>query len=170
MYETERLTLRQWQAADRDRALDLYSRWEVARWLGAEPKPLADAAAAEALIGRFRERSATPPFGCWAVERQDTGVVAGTVLLVPIPDGDGEVEVGWHFHPDSWGKGFATEAARALVAAGFASGLDEIHAVVRPGNDPSTALCRRLGMAERGLTNRYYGTAMEQFTLSRPAG
>ncbi|MEV7937264.1 GNAT family N-acetyltransferase [Kitasatospora sp. NPDC088264] len=170
MYETERLTLRQWRPADRDRALDIYSRWEVARWLGAEPKVLADEGAAEALIGRFRERSVNPPFGCWAVERRDTAVLVGTVLLAPIPDGDGAVEVGWHFHPDSWGSGFATEAARALVAAGFASGLAEVHAVVRPGNDPSMAVCRRLGMAGRGLTDRYYGTEMEQFTLSRPSG
>ncbi|MGV9266079.1 GNAT family N-acetyltransferase [Kitasatospora sp. NPDC003701] len=169
MYETERLTLRQWRHADRDRALDLYSRWEVARWLGAAPKALADEAAADAMIGRFRDRSGTPPLGCWAVEQRDTEVVAGTVILVPIPDGGGAVEVGWHFHPDSWGRGFATEAARALLAAGFASGLEEIHAVVRPGNDPSTAVCRRLGMAGRGLTDRYYGTEMEQFTLLRPA-
>ncbi|MEV7356251.1 GNAT family N-acetyltransferase [Kitasatospora sp. NPDC091276] len=95
MYETERLTLRQWRPADRDRALDIYSRWEVARWLGAEPRVLADEGAAEALIGRFRERSVNPPFGCWAVERRDTAVLVGTVLLAPIPDGDGAVTVMW---------------------------------------------------------------------------
>ena len=39
----------------------------------------------------------------------------GTVLLVPfrdVPGDDAEVEVGWHFHPDAWGKGYATESAR----------------------------------------------------------
>jgi RimJ/RimL family protein N-acetyltransferase len=43
-------------------------------------------------------------FGCWAIEPGSTGAVpAGTVLFKPLPDGVGEVEVGWHLHPDSGG-------------------------------------------------------------------
>lgn len=168
MWETERLTIRPWQAEDRDRAFDLYARWEVARWLGAAPRVLESPQEAAAVIERFRARSVDPRYGVWAVERRDTGEVAGSVLLVPIPDGDGEVEVGWHFHPDCWGHGFATEAARAVVAKGFADGLAEILAVVRPGNEPSMALCRRLGMSPLGRTDRWYGTELEAFRLRRP--
>ncbi|MFE0465210.1 GNAT family N-acetyltransferase [Kitasatospora sp. NPDC058965] len=167
MFTTERLIVRDWAAADRERCFDLYSRWEVARWLGAEPAVLETVAAAEARIERYRGFSADPRFGIWAVQRKDTGTVVGTVLLVPIPDGDGEVEVGWHFHPDSWGRGFATEAARGAVAKGFAEGLAEIHAVVRPGNEPSMALCRRLGMVPQGRTDRWYGMELESFLLTR---
>ncbi|MEW1909035.1 GNAT family N-acetyltransferase [Kitasatospora sp. NPDC085895] len=166
MWRTERLVLRLWEAGDAARALDLYGRWEVARWLGAQPRVLADEAEALALVERFRGRSADPRFGVWAVERADTGMVAGSVLLVPLPDGDGEVEVGWHFHPDSWGNGFATEAARAAVAKGFADGLPEIRAVVRPGNAPSAAVCRRLGMTPGGRTTRWYGTELDEFLLT----
>ncbi|MGW4898736.1 GNAT family N-acetyltransferase [Kitasatospora sp. NPDC004240] len=31
-------------------------------------------------------------------------------MLLPLPDGDGEVEVGWHLHPEAWGQGYATVA------------------------------------------------------------
>jgi RimJ/RimL family protein N-acetyltransferase len=73
------------------------------------------------------------------------------------------VEVGWHLHPDSWGHGYATEAARGAIAKGFAEGLDEIFAVVRPDNKRSLAVCRRLGLTHLGRTDRWYGQALELF-------
>ncbi|GAA2243672.1 GNAT family N-acetyltransferase [Kitasatospora cystarginea] len=164
---TERLTVRQWQATDRERAFDLYSRTEVTRWLG-RTRTMAQLADADALIERFQGRSMDPRYGVWAVERRDTGVVAGSVLLVPFPDGDGEVEVGWHFHPDSWGSGFATEAARAAVAKGFADGLAEVYAVTHPDNHRSQAVCRRLGMTPLGRTDRWYRSELEAFLLTDP--
>jgi RimJ/RimL family protein N-acetyltransferase len=85
-----------------------------------------------------------------------------------VPDGGGAIEVGWHLHPDSWGHGFATEAARAVLDRAFADGLDEAIAVVRPGNAPSVAVCLRLGMEPLGTTDRYYGTELELFRLRSP--
>ena len=81
--------------------------------------------------------AANPRFGAWAVVECATDIPAGTVLLKPLPDGAGEIEIGWHFHPDSWGRGLATEAARALLARGFALGLAEIWAVTGPLNQRS---------------------------------
>lgn len=78
------------------------------------------------------------------------------------------IEVGWYFHPDSWGLGLASEAARSALAWGFAFGLDEILAVVRPGKDASMAVCRRIGMTAAGLTSAYYGTELELFRISAP--
>jgi RimJ/RimL family protein N-acetyltransferase len=96
-------------------------------------------------------------------------VVAGSILLVPLPEPSaGEVEVGWHLHPDSWGHGYATEGARGAIAHGFASGLREIYAVVRPDNERSLAVCRRLGLEPLGLTNRWYDTELEAFRISAP--
>ncbi|MFF0392466.1 GNAT family N-acetyltransferase [Kitasatospora sp. NPDC004615] len=168
MLITDRLTLRRWEPADRDRAFDLYSRWEVARWLGREPRALTEPAEADGIIARFRSRC-TPDgrYGVWAVEVRETGVIAGTLLLIPIPDGAGEIEIGWHFHPDSWGHGYATEAAAAIRDRAFADGLTELYAVVRPDNTRSMAVCHRLGMTPLGRTDRWYETEMEAFRLGQ---
>ncbi|HEX6871172.1 MAG TPA: GNAT family N-acetyltransferase, partial [Micromonosporaceae bacterium] len=170
---TERLVVRPWTAGsdDLDRIFDLYSRWEVARWLGASPRVLTDPDQAAGMVDRWTER-ADPEgkYGIWAIERRDGGPVVGSVLLVPLPDpdqrGEGEVEVGWHLHPDSWGHGYATEAARGAIGKGFSDGLREIYAVVRPDNAPSIAVCRRLGMTGLGRTERWYGIELEAFRIA----
>lgn len=164
--ETEQAWLRPWRADDADRFLEIYSRWEVARWLGSTPAPLTRREEAVERIERWAARSAEHPHrGLWAVERKDDGVVAGTILIVPVPDGAGAIEVGWHLHPDSWGRGLATEGARAVLDKAFAAGLEEVIAVVLPGNHASMAVCRRLGMEHLGVTDRYYGREMELFRL-----
>ncbi|HEY2949312.1 MAG TPA: GNAT family N-acetyltransferase [Micromonosporaceae bacterium] len=175
-FETERLTVRHWTESrnDLDRVYDIYSRWDVARWLGAAPRAMSVPSEALAAVRRWRDRGAElgDPFGVWAVEVRDSGVVAGTVLLLPLPDSDGspatDVEVGWHLHPDSWGHGYATEAARAAVERAFAAGIPEVHAVVAPGNERSVAVCRRLGMTPLGRTGRWYGAEFDAFRLRRP--
>jgi RimJ/RimL family protein N-acetyltransferase len=171
VYETDRLLVRDWADTDGDRVFDIYRRWEVSRWLGAEPRVMTDRGAAEKVIERWSQRNRDTTYGVWAVEERTTGVVAGTVLLVPLPDpsdgtaGKGEVEVGWHFHPDAWGRGLATESARGAISHGFKAGLDEIHAVVRPNNVASLAVCGRLGMRPLGLVDRWYGAPLEAFVL-----
>ena len=164
---TERCVIRNWRAADQDRVFDIYRRWEVAQWLGSTPKAMESADEAARLVERWSELNRTEPLaGRWAVERRDDAVVAGTVILVPLPDGDGEFEVGWHFHPDSWGAGYATESARAALDHAFGHGLDEVFAVVRPDNGASMAVCRRLGMEGLGRTTRYYQTELELFRIA----
>ncbi|MFY9913346.1 MAG: GNAT family N-acetyltransferase [Nocardioidaceae bacterium] len=166
-FETERCLVRDWRSDDIDRVLDIYSRWEVAKWLGSAPRVMETIQQAKDAVAHWSRINASDGWaGFWAVERKSDGVVAGAVLLVPLPDGDGEVEVGWHFHPDSWGQGLATESARAAVAWGFDHGLPEILAVVRPGNDPSMAVCRRLGMTHVGRTSSYYDSGLELFRLT----
>ena len=171
--ETARTLLRPYRTSDVDRVFDIYSRWEVAKWLGADPKVMESREQAEKSVERLIARTVDPDkaddwSGFWAVERKADGVVAGTVLLVPLPDADGEVEIGWHFHPDSWGHGLASEAAAAVLTWGFGHGLGEIFAVVRPGNDPSMKLCRRIGMQHLGRTSKYYDAELELFHAAAP--
>ena len=167
--ETERTRLRLWRVDEADRFLDTYSRWEVSRWLGATPTLLRSREEAVTRIERWAVRAGEDAGRwLWAIARVDDGEVAGTGLLAPVPEGDGAIEVGWHLHPDSWGYGFATEAARAVLDRAFADGLDEAIAVVRPGNTASTAVCARLGMEPLGLTDRYYGTQLDLFRLRSP--
>lgn len=162
---TERLSLRPWttSAADLARLADLYSREEITRWVGGAPSvPPAELVRRWAIVHRLDDR-----YGCWAVQPDD-GTVAATVLFKPLPDGVGEVEVGWHLHPDSWGRGYATEAARAVIDRGFAAGVPEVYAVVRPGNRASMAVCARLGMAPLGRFRRWYDVELETFRLMAP--
>jgi RimJ/RimL family protein N-acetyltransferase len=178
---TARLVIRDWAEADAPAALGIYGRQEVTRWLGAPPmQPVeslpAMAARLERMIARNAER---PGFGLWPVERIADGAVVGAVLLVPVQLSDGqpaepgsrpEIEVGWHFNPDHWGNGYATEAARAIIGLAFSTGLDRVIAVVYPGNSSSLAVCRRLGMTHQGLTNRYYNCALELFSITAGQG
>jgi RimJ/RimL family protein N-acetyltransferase len=61
---------------------------------------------------------------------------------------------------------YATEAARGAIERGFASGLSDVYAVVRPDNEASMSVCRRLGMTPLGRTTRWYGVEVEAFRLA----
>jgi RimJ/RimL family protein N-acetyltransferase len=173
VYETPRLVVREWtdDPADLARIFDTYSRWEVARWLGSTPRVLDDPAQAAELVARWKERSAPSGgrYGIWAVQPRERDTPAGSVLLVPIPDGAGEIEVGWHLHPDAWGNGYATEAARGALAREFEAGGEVVYAVTHVTNSPSQAVCRRLGMAPLGRTDRWYGMELEAFRIGADA-
>ncbi|MEH0981182.1 GNAT family N-acetyltransferase [Micromonospora sp. CPCC 205556] len=164
---TERLLLRDWtdSPADLDRIFDIYSRDEVVRWLGvASGLPLTEPAQAADRLAFWRDRHADhgDRYGTWAMQERRTGLVVGSLLLKPLPGPDesvptDDIEVGWHLHPDSWGHGYATEAARAVLAREFATGTREVYAVVSPGNEPSMAVARRLGMTHVGQRTDWYG-------------
>jgi RimJ/RimL family protein N-acetyltransferase len=150
----------------------MYGREDVYRFLGSRPVPVRDLDEAQARIARWAER-ATPGRGVWAVTRSDAAPDAapiGTVLLVPLERSDGQspdvVEIGWHFHPDSWGHGYATEAARTVVQLAREEGLPELRAVVFPGNGASVRVCERLGMTAFGLTSQWYGVELLEYVLA----
>jgi RimJ/RimL family protein N-acetyltransferase len=157
-FETERLVVRDWADADAERMLDMYSRDEVVRFLGSAPNPMRTLEQARERIarGRTRNRENTPG-GWWAVEVRDTGVVAGTVAVVPVDGSDGSIEVAWHLHPDSQGHGYATEAARGALAHAHSAGVAEVLALTDPANTASQAVCRRLGLDLVETSDRYYG-------------
>lgn len=152
---TDRVVLRPWRAGEADRFFDMHRRTEVARWIGG--RPMTDRLVAVQLIERISARlTSDPRFGSWAVVERATGVPAGSALLKPLPDGAGEIELGWHLHPDAWGRGLATEAGATLLAHGFALGLNEIWAVTHLDNDRSANVCKKLGMRLLGVTHRWY--------------
>jgi RimJ/RimL family protein N-acetyltransferase len=170
-YATERLDIRAWTHGEVDVAFDIYRRWDIAKWLGAEPKAAESVEAVRGTIDRWAARQ-VGAFGIWAIVPRATGVPVGTVLLVPLQDADArpadEVEVGWALHPDQWGRGYATEAAHGALERAWAAGLPEVYAVVRPGNDASVAVTARLGMTAIGRTKRWYGLELDAFRISCP--
>jgi RimJ/RimL family protein N-acetyltransferase len=173
---SDRLRLRRWHDDDSDFVLDLCSRWEVQRYIGATPRILHDRGEALATIGHWRSRD-DDLHAVWAVESRDDGRLLGTLLLVGImasgPQGSltpsGETEIGWYFHPDAWGHGYATEAATAVLSYAFDAGVQTVLAVTHPHNVASQAVCERLGMEHRGQTDRYYNMTCELFaSIGRP--
>ena len=168
---TERLTLRPWDPddpGDVSAAFDIYRRDDVARWLGAHPAPWTDEKAARERLLRWQSggRDDLPGFGIWAVVPKGDETPVGSALLVHLPDAEGtptdDVEIGWHLHPDAWGKGYATEAGlRLLRHATETLGVDVVNAVGYAGNDASFDVMRRLGLQPRGETDRWYGVHLQ---------
>src|SRR5215475_10231800 len=161
---TERLIARPWTTSDADleAAHDIYSRHEVARWLGA-PTEFEEI---RIRVQRWAAPTDDPSYGVWAVEqRSEPGRPIGSVLLRPLPPAHEDVEIAWHLHPDHWGKGYATEIGRAAAERAFETGIDEVFAIVRPGNHRSTAVARRLGMEYVGITDKYLGLRLELYRL-----
>lgn len=67
----------------------------------------------------------------------------------PLPP-SGDIEIGWHLHPDAWGHGYAAEAAARVLAHAFACGLDKVVAVTNIANTASQTVAKRNGMSHLG--------------------
>jgi RimJ/RimL family protein N-acetyltransferase len=169
--ETARLRIRDWTLPDAPAALAMLSRIEVVRWLGdGVPVLTRDLDEARTKIERWRGRE-DPPLGHWALEVTDGGPlhgrVIGTVQLLRLPNGDGEIEIGWHLHPDAWGNGYAPEAATAILRRGFEAGVEEINAVTHLDNLNSMAVCRKIGMSHLGTTDRWYDDPSQHYLITQ---
>jgi ribosomal-protein-alanine N-acetyltransferase len=112
--------------------------------------PLPDRAACAAWIGRMRAHNEAHGFAYWAVELPGEATLIGAIGLtrVNFADAFGEaVEIGWRLARPYWGKGYATEAARATIEDGFCRlDIPEIVAFTVPMNAQSRAVMERLGM------------------------
>lgn len=170
VFETERLRAREWTLDDVEAAFAIYRDYEVVRYLGSAPQPVTDRAEMRRRVERWigvNESLAETGYGMWALETHD-GTLVGMSVLKPLPGAD-EVEVGWHLGTAHWGRGYATEGARAAIERGFtACGLDVVHAVIDADNTASVAVARRLGMVHQGPTDRYYDKVLELYTIRRP--
>ena len=139
--ETQRLIIRAFTPAD---AADLYaylSREQVVRY---EPYPPFDRTKAAEEATR---RASDPNFH--AVVLKETNRVIGNAWFAP---GEWETwELGYVFHDAYWGRGYAAEACRALLAEGFANwGVRRVIAMCNPENVASWRLLERLGFSREG--------------------
>lgn len=146
---TERLLMRPFVPADAEAAFAAMFRLdEIGRFTGGTHTSVDDT---RALIAKAGEHQAAHGFALWAVEERETGALVGEVGLQLLEFRGPEVEIGWSFAPSSWGKGYATEAARAWIDVAFGElGLPELLATILPDNDRSRRLAERLGFVERG--------------------
>ncbi|MBG6192272.1 RimJ/RimL family protein N-acetyltransferase [Arthrobacter sp. CAN_A212] len=173
---TDRLLLRPWEPEDADFVYDMYSRWDVQQFIGLVPRVMKDRSEADRLIERCRSYD-HPVHGFWAVQRAEDAHLVGTILLKGIPASgeaplqpSGDTEIGWHFHPDYWGRGYAAEAASAVLAYSFSEGLDRVVAVTSTENTASQGVCRRIGMEHQGSTKDYYNATCELYLAEAGTG
>lgn len=173
---TERLVLREWTRDDADRAFlfDMYRRPEVRRYIGSG-EVMVDADEVDALLDRWVGLGEGLR-GARAVETAD-GRLLGTVLLKHLPWSAGaadgrpdDLEIGWHFHPDAWGAGYATEAAAALLALARGHGIRRVVAVTNPANAASKAVAERIGLRAAGETDEYYDTTCTLYIADDEGG
>ena len=144
---TARLVLRPYAIGDLDDVYDIQSRPEVARYLlvGARDRDQVRAALEERIL-------ATLPDGeggslSLAVVLPETGTVIGEVVLFVRSREHRQGEIGYVFHPDYGGRGYATEAARVMLWLGFGEfGLHRIVGRIDARNAASARVLDRLGM------------------------
>ncbi|WP_369069747.1 GNAT family N-acetyltransferase [Kineococcus terrestris] len=143
---TPRLRLREHRPGDLDDLVVFHGDERVTRYT---PWPVRDREETRRALGVRTGQvraAATGDALVLAVEEVATGTVVGEVLL--LRTGDDEAALGYALRADRWGRGLATEAAGALVEAGFAVlGLRRLTAVVVPANSASTAVLGRLGFS-----------------------
>lgn len=141
---TERLHLRPVSSEDLRVAVALGADERVMASFGGAVAGDRSAAWLEGQLRHWREHG----FGRFAVEHE--GTVTGFVGLSRVDFDAGivpAIEIAWRLAHDHWRKGYATEAARAVIADGFERlGLDEIVGVTTPGNVRSRRVMDRLGM------------------------
>jgi RimJ/RimL family protein N-acetyltransferase len=104
----------------------------------------------EALVGRLRAHFEQHGWGLWAVEAPGVAPFVGFVGLTTVPFSapfTPAVEVGWRLAFEHWGRGYATEGARAALDVAFGRlGLEEVVSFTVPANLRSRRVMEKLGL------------------------
>jgi [ribosomal protein S5]-alanine N-acetyltransferase len=140
---TERLVLRPVEADDHVVLLAHWAAPDVRRFLF-DGAMLSAAEVSQAIEDSTRDFGRAG-YGLWLIYEKDRAGLVGTTGLRPLEDIG--LEIFYSLAPGSWGKGYATEAARAVLDHALGPlGLPEVLAEVDEGNTASIAVIERLGM------------------------
>lgn len=143
---TDRLLLRRWREEDQEPFRRLNNDPRVMEYLAGPMAP----AFSDRLILRIEQHFERYAFGLWATEFRESGALIGFIGL-SVPQFEAPfmpaVEIGWRLSADYWGKGLATEGARAAMRYGFeTAGLPQIVSFTVPENLRSRHVMEKLGM------------------------
>jgi RimJ/RimL family protein N-acetyltransferase len=153
--ETPRLRLRPLESSDVDALAEIYLHPDVARWIGAHTK--SDVAWE---IAQHVEHQARFGWSFWAVEDRGSGRLIGDCGLQLLEHRGPEIELGYDFDPDVWGRGLATEAAREVMRLAFGPlKIEHVIAVVKPEHTASQRVLEKAGL-ERAGPREAYGESM----------
>ncbi|GGQ92557.1 GNAT family N-acetyltransferase [Streptomyces asoensis] len=157
---TPRLLLRRWHDDDLVPLADINADPRVMHWVG-DGSVLDLEETAEA-VERWEEEWDEEGFGLFAVELLASGELAGfTGLTMPefLPEVMPSVAIAWRLGTQFWGQGYASEAAHATLEFALQDrGIERVISIVRPQDDASENVSRKLGMTpERETTHPEYG-------------
>jgi RimJ/RimL family protein N-acetyltransferase len=165
--ETERLLLRQLVLDDAEAVFRIHSDPEVLRYTGdTAPADVEETRQklAERQIADYRRYG----FGRWACALKATGELVGWAGLKYLPE-LGEVDLGYRLGRDWWGRGLATEAARACVEYGFATlDLPRMIGLVEHAHAPSIRVLEKAGFQAGGEVT-YRGSTVLRYVRLRGA-
>jgi RimJ/RimL family protein N-acetyltransferase len=148
---TSRLRLRPFRDADLDDYAALHADPEVVRFLATGPEPWDRERAwrhMAFLVGHWQLKGS----GMWAVEQRESGAFVGVIGFAE-PEGWPGFELAWKLARRFWGRGYATEGARAALAHAFAVWRkDRVISLIRPDNAASIRVAERLGESVQART------------------
>jgi len=147
--ETERLILRDILLTDEQAVFELDSDPEVHRYLG--NNPIEDIEEARSSIQSITEQYVANGIGRWAVIEKDSGCFVGwaglKLITEPINNHHNYYDLGYRFIKRYWGKGYATEAAKASLDYGFTKmELEEIYGMALTENKASKHVLQKVGL------------------------
>ncbi|EEW2161033.1 GNAT family N-acetyltransferase [Escherichia coli] len=123
-------------------------------------------------IRRIQARWNKYKFSWWAIKEKASGVIVGAACLQHLANVDGApFEIGWRLIPEHNGKGYATEAAKAIIEdAAERLGATYLVAVADPENIPSQRVMQRLGMTYKAIEQHYdVPCVVYELNIRRPA-
>jgi RimJ/RimL family protein N-acetyltransferase len=121
-----------------------------------------------ALIARVKTAWSAHGYSWWAFIERATGKLIGSGCIQNLERVSANpLEIGWRLHPDAWGKGYASEAARGMADFAFEVLLaPQLCAVCHQDNADSAKVMQRLGMHYRGI-ERWYNTDTMVYSMTR---
>ncbi len=149
---TERLILRPFREDDLELLTSIQTDPDVLKYLGVGPGVVVQRSPAEIWTGMAVALGqwALKGHGVWAVEDAATGKLIGRTGVLDLP-GWPEPELVWQMARSAWGKGLATEAARAARDWAFTNrGWPRLVSFIKEENTPSARLAERLGAVNEG--------------------
>jgi RimJ/RimL family protein N-acetyltransferase len=162
-----RLLLRDWRDADLEPFAKLNADPQVMRYFRA-PLNRADS---DAFAGRIRQRLHEDGWGLWAVEVVGEQPFIGFVGLARQtygPQLTSAIEVGWRLAREVWGRGYAPEAARAVLEFAFGTlNLDQVVSITAARNTASRRVMTKLGLTHDPAQD-YANPALDEGHNLRP--
>lgn len=151
--ETERLLLRELEISDAEQLFLLDSNPDVMKYVGM--KPLTEVEETKKQVEMIRQQYVDNGIGRFAVIEIESGLLIGwsglKILRNPINGFKDVYELGYRFLPEKWGKGYATESAKAWLNYGFNTLKTEIiYAYVDENNAASIKTLEKLGFENKG--------------------